>query len=217
MKFIEEANRRGLSTFKTAFAWKLKNYLKKYLGITKEGLVFYAPRNAEILVKDLNKEAKPLGYKPSLKLEHLDDIMDIYYNIHNKNIEAIEGCRKILQLFGTEVVRNNIDKNFWIDSIIRTSKDIEKHTDFLLISDYRFPNEEIEGAIKIRINTTPTIKSMRTGIPVEKIHRALDHDSERFISQLPVEYEFNNDMPNYRFTNEIDKLLKVLGKDLCIY
>lgn len=48
--------------------------------------------------------------------------------------------RELLQWWGTDVVRVQ-DPNFWVDSVIRLAKVIDKHVDYLIINDCRFLNE----------------------------------------------------------------------------
>lgn len=48
--------------------------------------------------------------------------------------------RELLQWCGTDIVRAQ-DPNFWVDSVIRLAKVIDKHVDYLIIDDCRFLNE----------------------------------------------------------------------------
>lgn len=48
--------------------------------------------------------------------------------------------RELLQWWGTDIVRVQ-DPNFWVDSVIRLAKVIDKHVDYLIIDDCRFLNE----------------------------------------------------------------------------
>lgn len=48
--------------------------------------------------------------------------------------------RQLLQWWGTDVVRAQ-DPSFWVDSVIRLAKVIDKHVDYLIVDDCRFLNE----------------------------------------------------------------------------
>ena len=54
--------------------------------------------------------------------------------------EAYSTPRRILQSFGTDVVRNNVDPNFWVMSFNRMLLDWSS-VDFVLVDDVRFSNE----------------------------------------------------------------------------
>ena len=60
--------------------------------------------------------------------------------IWNWNGEKDEKGRQLLQWWGTDIVRAQ-DSNFWVDSVIRLAKVIDKHVDYLIIDDCRFINE----------------------------------------------------------------------------
>lgn len=56
------------------------------------------------------------------------------------NGEKDESGRHLLQWWGTDVVRTQ-DPSFWVDSVIRLAKVIDKHVDYLIVDDCRFLNE----------------------------------------------------------------------------
>ncbi len=49
--------------------------------------------------------------------------------------------RKILQGFGTQLVRNNINENFWVYRLEYELEQLEQQGKNVLITDVRFPNE----------------------------------------------------------------------------
>lgn len=56
--------------------------------------------------------------------------------------------RELLQWWGTDIVRAQ-DPNFWVDSVVRLAKVIDKYVDYLIVDDCRFINEiEAWRAIK---------------------------------------------------------------------
>ena len=60
--------------------------------------------------------------------------------IWNWNGEKDKKGRELLQWWGTDIVREQ-DPNFWVDSVIRLAKVIDKYVDYLIIDDCRFLNE----------------------------------------------------------------------------
>lgn len=60
--------------------------------------------------------------------------------IWNWNGEKDKKGRELLQWWGTDIVRAQ-DPNFWVDSVIRLAKVIDKYVDYLIIDDCRFLNE----------------------------------------------------------------------------
>ena len=50
--------------------------------------------------------------------------------------------RWFLQLLGTEGVRNNVDKNFWVKLLMRHITNLKTKTKTFIVTDVRFPNEK---------------------------------------------------------------------------
>lgn len=47
--------------------------------------------------------------------------------------------RCLLQIYGTEIFRNRVNENHWVDQVIERSK--QSNTDFIIVTDVRFENE----------------------------------------------------------------------------
>ena len=68
--------------------------------------------------------------------------------VWNWNGEKDKKGRELLQWWGTDIVRAQ-DPNFWVDSVVRLAKVIDKYVDYLIVDDCRFINEiETWRAIK---------------------------------------------------------------------
>ena len=68
--------------------------------------------------------------------------------VWNWNGEKDKKGRELLQWWGTDIVRAQ-DPNFWVDSVVRLAKVIDKYVDYLIVDDCRFINEiEAWRAIK---------------------------------------------------------------------
>lgn len=63
--------------------------------------------------------------------------------IWNWDGEKDKKGRELLQWWGTDIVRAQ-DPNFWVDSVVRLAKVIDKYVDYLIVDDCRFVNE-IQG------------------------------------------------------------------------
>ena len=60
--------------------------------------------------------------------------------VWNWNGDKDEKGRQLLQWWGTDIVRAQ-DPNFWVDSVVRLAKVIDKYVDYLIVDDCRFLNE----------------------------------------------------------------------------
>jgi hypothetical protein len=101
---------------------------------------------------------------------YTQDEKNIFLPMWNKTIG------ECLQLIGTDVFRNNFDKNTWIKSLFSTTgKNCLENNRLLVIPDCRFPNEADsvveQGGIVIRMEGDP--KSIRANST-----RNLNHESE---------------------------------------
>ena len=82
--------------------------------------------------------------------ERIPDFIKSKFNSEGKNISA----RHIMQILGTDVMRNMFDSNIWVNAVIRK---IRKNNPLIaVIADVRFPSEvsfiEKENGIIIRLN-----------------------------------------------------------------
>lgn len=68
--------------------------------------------------------------------------------------------RHLFQYIGTEIGRNGLGKNVWIDSIVDELMEIEKQYSMAIISDVRFANEM--KMLKLRQGVIIEIRSNRT-------------------------------------------------------
>ncbi len=119
-----------------------------------------------------------------------------YIKEYAKNISDWDGSdetkpRTLLQVLGTDIIRNTIDKKFFINRTIEDIKVYSKFFDIIIIGDARFP-EEIED-IKNTFNDVISVHIVRKDMNIltdkEKMHiteTALD-GYDKF------DYEINND------------------------
>lgn len=79
------------------------------------------------------------GYKV-LKMAYGDYVKETATSVFGWDGNKDEKGRKLLQWWGTDVVRAN-EESFWTDTVTRLAKHIEPYFDCLIIDDVRFPNE----------------------------------------------------------------------------
>ena len=116
-------------------------------------------------------------------------------------------CRQLMQFVGTDLFRNNLDQNVWInivnDKVKKLILDINsgtqtlKHVKGIIISDVRFDNEaqfikSIGGTI-VKINRNVAIESS-------------NHQSERGIS-IATDYVIENNTTIDDLYNQIDYII----------
>jgi hypothetical protein len=179
---------KNYSVFKTAFAWKLKDYLKKYFGVTKEGLVSdYSKDKYSIdsLIEAIRSDYIDLySNVPNLDEYMFYNISDVRDKMYYNMIDSKKGSRLILQKFGTEVVRENLSPSYWVDyvnNIIGKNKD---HFDVVIVSDRRFINEDIEGSKTIKIETSLKTRSKRSKLSEDDLIKLGKHGSESEIDEI---------------------------------
>ena len=108
----------------------------------------------------------------------------------------------VMQLLGTEGVRNNIHFNAWV---ISTFDNFNKYTDHWIIPDVRFPNE-LE-AIKKRGGLT--IGITRTAIDSKEV---VDyHSSETSLDEAVFDYVIDNSYDIEELLKQVKKILQEEG------
>jgi len=121
-------------------------------------------------------------------------------------LEQWEGwtVRKLLQFIGTELFRDNIDKEIWVKSLwLKVQSDPNNN---YLISDLRFPNEQ--KYLKERAGKNfSLIKVKRAGC--EGVVGLSNHASEAY--DLEGDYEITNDGSFEELYDKIDKIMKELS------
>ena len=93
--------------------------------------------------------------------------------------EEFPEIRRLLQVYGTEVVRNNFGENVWVDLLFRKAEKIEK----LAISDTRFFNEL--RAIKER-------KGLLIKIKCDRVQNSDVHASEQDLPDSEFDHIIQN-------------------------
>jgi hypothetical protein len=123
--------------------------------------------------------------------------------------------RNILQLYGTEIFRNRVNENWWVNQI--KNRVISSDNDVIIITDCRFPNE-IEGMYDENYETI-VIRIIRNINTPEYI---ADHDSETALDNWQnwnyiVENNENLEILKNSVLNIVKDLFNNSKKDLGLF
>lgn len=95
----------------------------------------------------------PIIHFENGRLVHLDEMLNRYGWDRLK--ELIPEARRLLQVYGTDVIRDNIADSVWVDKCIQKVREINKDNKIAVITDLRFENEyeriKNEGGFLIKI------------------------------------------------------------------
>lgn len=122
--------------------------------------------------------------------------------------------RRLLQVFGTEVGREGLGENVWIEALVRNTKGFYPPSDRkIVIPDIRFLNEA-EWVRRVgelwRVTRYDIIPDEAQGARQVPFNNGLgvSHASERDIGALLVDQEFTNDGTKAAFQDKILRYLK---------
>lgn len=128
---------------KDFFAQTLKNELAK-VGKTAEIMSFAGPLK-EIIAETFD-----------ITLQELDDYKNdatpvgtIQRKMSGTDYNALTDFRLILQKFGTEAMKKFFGEDVWVKLL--ADRAYKSTADFIIVPDFRFLSEEIDGAITVKI------------------------------------------------------------------
>ncbi len=171
------------------------------------------------LFSDNDKKDKPLEYKVMLDYHHIDQIRDIVENewefvVDDEAREDMEDYygnefktpREILQLVGTQLIRNNVRDDIWIVLAFSRMREIGEK---IVITDARFKNER--EAFR-KAGATLCLIKRDTGNASET------HESE---TQMGTEDDydviFTNNEKLHQFKSEVDLWYNTRRTELQFY
>ncbi len=174
----------GISSKKLAFADSLKQFCMNALGLTykqcygtdadKETETNWLWENIDIDIRekysdrlDIKRNLWRKGHTPAFFEESFEDFL----------IKGPMTARNILQVYGTDIMRDKFDKDVWTKVAMNMAKSSEE--DCIIFTDARFPNE-IEAAQKEK---AIIIRLERTNYPFKD-----EHPSETALD----DYNFDN-------------------------
>ncbi len=211
----------GCSVWKTAYAWKLKELIRKHFGVTKTGFdggvgflksSMSAEQGAKNCITDLREICLGLydeNPAENLRVADFDVILETIRDMHTNKIESADGARRILQNFGTEVVRNKIVPTFWVDYLAAEIEKVRDALDFVIVTDRRFHNELLDPeSYLVQVQTTIETRSRRSGVSVEKLREQAAHQSEIHCDELETQYIINNEPDGGDFLPDFQKIFR---------
>lgn len=155
-KLIQELTSLGYTTSEASFAAALRSELNRMIKTIKVDYIDAVPFKQTIHhMSDIY--SMTLGEAALMHALLIDDVVE--YGDFNANSRT-EGVRRALQILGTDIRRKN-DNDYWVKEFHRTVPD----SDFILVTDVRFPNEadsvvEHEG-IMIRLEVSQDVINER--------------------------------------------------------
>lgn len=160
--FLRADQNRGADTGKTKFILVsgkkrsgkdfFSNLLKKEfnkLGFSVQVIAFADPIK-DIISRTLGISRETLDY-------YKNDQTPIYIGE-----VLVSNARSILQSFGTDAMKCHFGDNVWVDLLMARAK--QSNADYVIVPDFRFPEEYLTGAITIRVqnNDLPNDDSHRS-------------------------------------------------------
>ena len=102
-----------------------------------------------------------------------DEIKKLKVSDHNFYEEKTQITRSLLQLYGTEIFRDRVNENHWVEQVI--SRIRESDSDYIFITDVRFENEisHLETVlenkiIRVRVDRPMSREDIENEHPSEK-------------------------------------------------
>ena len=133
--------------------------------------------------------------------------MDINGIMKNK-ITKKSTIRDVMQVLGTDLLRQGFNNNIHVAATLGSIKENEK----VIITDLRFPNElkaiKDRGGITIRIIRPDFVENTLTGekFPV-KVYKQ-EHESETALDNYKFDYEIQNDGTIAELIDKVEVILK---------
>jgi len=223
--YIKNNHHLKCSFKQKSFAGKLKQIVVLLTGCTLEDL-----ESQEFKMKELGPEWNTygivrgndnLGRQVAVQATpHLKHSIWLLASGDNQQVENILTYRKLLQVIGTDALRNVVHENIWVNALMadyveKTNHNFrvprEEYVNAIypnwIITDMRFPNEmeavEKRGGITIRVNR-------------DNGTRAIDlnpHPSETSLDSAKFKYTIDNDS---NIEDLIEKVRTILIKEKII-
>lgn len=130
-----------------------------------------------------------------LHTDKKEDIID-NWKLNGKEVST----RKLLQWMGTEILRTNIDEDFFIKHMsLQIQKGIEDNYDYILVTDVRFDNEA-ELIHKLNGKVYQILRPSLVRISLS------DHASEKGIHESLIDEKIVNDQGLEEFKEKIHSI-----------
>lgn len=152
---------------------------------------------------------KAYGDKKVINLSYGSYIKEFAKNISDWDGSEETKPRELLQHLGTEVIRNNIDKDFFIKRLCNDIRVYSYYFDVITISDARFPDEIITP--KKLFDDVITIKVVRSNFDTNLTLEEQKHSTETALDEFD---DYDYVIENNGTIDELDKKVLKIVKEV---
>ena len=138
--------------------------------------------SADILERHMKQAGKRV-----VQINYADYVKFICAKYFGWDGQKDEKGRHILQYVGTDIFRAR-DENFWVDAVIRFACAVWDDFDFMLVADWRFPNEYTRWLEK-GIPDVCRVRVHRPGYDNGLTPEQNKHPSEIALDDFPMDYQ----------------------------
>ena len=155
---------------------------------------------------------KAYGDKKVINLSYGSYIKEFAKNISDWDGRDETKPRELLQHLGTEVIRNNIDKDFFIKRLCNDIRVYSYYFDVITISDARFPDEIITP--KKLFDDVITIKVIRDNFETNLSKSEQKHSTETALDDFN-DYDFviENNGSIEELEEKVKRIVKEVGHE----
>jgi len=156
-----------------------------------------------LLQEYLNNYTLKMMLKYNLGEEFSKDISKLIVSDENYYEDKTDITRILLQVYGTEIFRNRVNTNYWVDKVIEQIKESDKQ--YFVITDLRFPNEidYFKEAIQCIYVDVNSIRINRDSVPEN------NHISETALDNYDdFDYVVYNNSTIEDLHSKLDKIIK---------
>ena len=235
---LETVNFHGSVNYEIKkFADKLKDFVCMLIGCTREQLEDQDFKNKELPEEwntfyISNPKLGKLYYPFSSEREANDFALEevtpkgIFWRIEEQKTTP----RLLLQIIGTECIRDKVHPNAWVNALFadykyeihrsevptRAAGFIDQHVyPNWIITDMRFPNEmeavKSKGGITIRVNRPYDSLNQDSLFSLQKQQETNNHPSETSLDSATFDFVISNDKDIEHLINEVRKILERLN------
>lgn len=198
-KYFEE---KGLKVSQDYFAKALKEYCRDDFQIFAKVMDDYV-EDLKKIIGDLTKSSEYLNDHSELFVPIFEKINELKIKEENWFENKTFITRVILQIVGTEIFKNHVDKNYWVN--LMKDKCEKSESQIILISDQRFPEECYDlTSSEYDIITIRLMRDPNKGKSIHESETALD-DFECF------NYKIDNRKNSLK---SFEKQIKIVANDI---
>ncbi len=141
-----------------------------------------------------------------------DGIRSVCRDLFPEQLANVQKPRSLLQ--GVGQAMRMFNPNVWINKCF---KEIKEHYGDIIITDLRQPNElnavKLDGFYVIRVSSPDEVRIQRMNAAGDNFTLdELNHETERHIDSMDVDFEIHNDGDLDHLHNQIEIILKQMTK-----